>query len=137
MPSPKEAEALTCMSCGTPIKSGFFCARCASGEEPAKKKDDGWKGSRFTGEAKKKKQQALLREELGRWAKRILVLAVIGGIAFGVKAVFGTQIVAWYDKMRGVTTPREKYDPTKDKSADVDDQGQANGTRAFTKAHDQ
>ena len=132
MPKPKDAEALTCMSCGAPIKSGFFCANCVSVEDAPKKKDDGWKGSRFSGEAKKKRQQALLMEDLTRWAKRIIVVAILLGIGFGVKAMFGTQIVAWIDKVRGETAPKEKYDPTKDKAADVDDQGKANGQRAFT-----
>lgn len=133
-----DATALTCMNCGAPIKSGFFCAKCQSGETDEAKgkgkgKEDGWKGSRFSGEAKKKRQQALLMEELQIWGKRILILAVICGVAFGVKTLFGERIVAWYDNVRGVTAPHDKYDPTKDASTDADDQANPNGTRAFTK----
>ena len=83
------------MSCGAPIKSGFFCARCQSGEEPAKK-DDGWKGSRFTGDAKKKKQHDLLMEDLGRWGKRLMIVLIIVGVGFGVKTLFGARIVTWH-----------------------------------------
>ena len=32
---------------------------------------------------------------------------------------------AWVDHVRGVTAPREKYDPTKDATTNTDDQGQA------------
>ncbi len=133
MPSPK-AEALQCMSCGAPISSGFFCARCQSGEEPAPKKgmSNGPAGSRFSGAAKKQRQQELLKEDLTTWTKRILILGVIGGLGYAVYFFFGTDIINWVNRVRGVTAPHEKYDPTKDSQADGDDQSQANGHRAFT-----
>ena len=131
MPSTK-AESLQCMSCGAPISSGFFCARCQSGEEPEQKKVSGPAGSRFSGAAKKQRQKELLKEDLAAWTKRILILAVIGGLGFAAYYFFGDDIKAYYNKMRGVTSPHEKYDPTKDSQVDSDDQGQANGHRAFS-----
>ena len=138
MPAKPEATALKCMNCGAPIKSGFFCARCQSGENDdleikGKGKADAWKGSRFSGEAKKKKQQALLKEDLTIWGKRLLTLAIVGGIGFAVYSLWGDQIVAWAQRVGGSTAPREKYDPTKDAQADTDDKGEATGSRAFTK----
>ena len=147
MPAKPSDAALTCMSCGTPIKSGFFCARCQSGEggdlevvnkgggkAQAKGKNDAWKGSRFSGEAKKQRQKEMLKEDLAIWGKRLVIVAVLAGIGFAVYSLWGDRIVAWVNNARGVTAPREKFDPTKDASANEDDQAQANGQRAFTKA---
>lgn len=109
------------MNCGKPIKSGFFCARCQSGEAEETKKDDGWKGSRFTGEAKKRRQRQLLMEDLARWGKTLLILAVLAGVGYGVYAMFGDQIKAKFNQAKSVTGPREKYDPAQDKSVNDDD----------------
>jgi hypothetical protein len=142
MPKTSDAASLQCMNCGAPIKSGFFCAKCQSGENDdleikGKDKGDTWKGSRFSGEAKKKKQRALLMEELTTWGKRLLIVLILVGVGFGVKTFFGRRIINWYESARGATNPREKYDPTKDPNANVDSKGDPNGTRAFVKAHDQ
>src|SRR5436305_2660043 len=96
MPKAKSTEALTCMNCGAPIRSGFFCAKCvAAGEHDAPKKpkkDDGWKGSRFSGEAKKKRQRELLMEDLATWGKRVVILAVIAAVGWGGWSLFGDRI---------------------------------------------
>jgi hypothetical protein len=90
MPTKPSAEALTCMNCGAPIKSGFFCAKCQAGENDdadigkAKGKNEAWKGSRFSGDAKKKRQQQLLMEDLTTWGKRLIVVLVLAGIGFTV-----------------------------------------------------
>lgn len=131
------SDALKCMNCGAPIKSGFFCQKCQSGENDDAKPADGWKGSRFTGEAKKKRQQQLLMEDLMRWGKVLLILAIIGGVGYGGYAMFGDRIKAALHGAETVTQPKAKYDPTKDATANEDDQSQAgNGKRAFTKSSD-
>lgn len=136
MANKSTTETLTCMNCGTPIKSGFFCAKCQSGENDDVKPNDGWKGSRFTGEAKKRRKQQLLMEDLARWGKTLLILVVIGGIGYGVYALFGDQIKTKIREAQNVTEQKDKYDPTKDKA--IQDQEAAadgkttNGRRAFT-----
>ena len=132
MPNAQPAETLKCMNCGAPIKSGFFCARCQSGEEPSTGKGEAWKGSRFTGDAKKKRQQQMLKEDLTTWGKRLLILVILCGVGFGGYVMFGDRIQAAFHQAQSVTQPREKYDPTKDASTTEDDQGQANGKRAFS-----
>ena len=125
------SDALTCMNCGTPIKSGFFCAKCQSGEtEETKKKDEGWKGSRFTGEAKKRRQRQLLMEDLARWGKTLLILAVIGGIGYGAYAIFGDQIKAKFNQAKVATEPQDKYDPTKDKEIQEEEAASTGGATA-------
>jgi len=128
-------ETPTCMTCGVPIKSGFFCARCASGDTPDQrkdKKDDGWKGSRFSGEAKKKKQQALLMEDLTIWGKRVVIVAVVGGLGYAGYALFGDRVKGMIHGAESVSN-REKYDPTKDKTTSEDDLASGkNGTRVFS-----
>jgi hypothetical protein len=109
------SEALTCMNCGAPIKSGFFCAKCQSGESEESKKVDGWKGSRFTGEAKKRRKRQLLMEDLARWGKTLLILAILGGIGYGAYALFGDQVKAKLNEAKVASEPQDKYDPTKDK----------------------
>ncbi|MEA2553793.1 MAG: hypothetical protein QOJ65_1969 [Fimbriimonadaceae bacterium] len=133
MAKPNTTEALKCMNCGTPIKSGFFCAKCQSGEIEVKSKEDGWRGSRFTGDAKKKRQQQLLMEDLMRWGKMLLILAIIGGVGYGGWAMFGTQIKAKIAEAQNVTKPKEKYDPTQDAAVSEEaNAGGKNGKRAFT-----
>lgn len=133
MPKSNTSEALQCMNCGAPIKSGFFCQKCQSGEDDDAKPADVWKGSRFTGEAKKKRQRQLLMEDLARWGKAALILLVIGGLAYGGYAMFGNRIKSQFKQAETVTQPKEKYDPTKDASADENDQAQGNnGKRAFS-----
>ena len=134
---PKATEALTCMNCGAPIKSGFFCLKCQSGEnDDVQSKDDGWRGSRFTGDAKKKRQKELLMEDIKTWSMRVLVVAVVAGVGFGGWALFGARIKNYIKNASVVTTPHDKYDPTKDPAADVDNMGKANGKPAFVKQHD-
>ena len=128
------SDALKCMNCGTPIKSGVFCQKCASGENDEAKPADGWKGSRFTGEAKKKRQRQLLMEDLSRWGKTLLILLIIGGAGYGAYAMFGNKIKAQFSQAKEVAAPKAKYDPTKDAAANEDDQAQAgNGKPAFVR----
>lgn len=128
---PDTKSALKCMNCGTPIQSGFFCAKCQAGDGPAQG-EDGWKGSRFTGDAGRQRRRKLLMEDLARYGKMLLILAIVGGVAFGGYAMFGDRIRAALGQAESVTKPREKYDPTKDGEATEDGKGEQNGSRAFT-----
>ncbi len=131
------SDALKCMNCGAPIKSGFFCQKCQSGESDDVKPADGWKGSRFTGDAKKKRQQQLLMEDLRRWGKTLLILAIIFGVGYGGYALFGNRIKDAFKGAQSATAPKAKYDPTKDATVNEEDQSQAgNGKRPFTKSSD-
>jgi hypothetical protein len=144
MAKPNTSEALACMNCGAPIKSGFFCAKCQSGETEEVKKEDGWRGSRFTGEAKKRRKRQLLMEDLARWGKTLLILAIIGGVLYGAYALFGDQIKAKINQARNVAEPQAKYDPTKDRTLQEDlaatdgkptaNGKQTTGKRPFTRA---
>lgn len=128
-------DDLTCMSCGTPIKSGFFCEKCVKGENDKAKPSDGWVGTRFTGEAKKRRQRQMMMDELATWGKRLLIVAVIGGLGYGGWTMFGSRIKATISEAKSVTDQKPKYDPTKDAAANEDDQAQSgNGKRAFTPA---
>ena len=127
------SDGLKCMNCGAPIKSGFFCQKCQSGENDNPKAADGWKGSRFTGDARKKRQRELLMEDLGRWGKTLLILVIIAGVGYGGYAMFGDKIRGLVHGAATATEQKPKYDPTKDATANEDDQAQAgNGKRAFT-----
>jgi len=129
------SDGLKCMNCGAPIKSGFFCQKCQSGENDDAKPADGWKGSRFTGDAKKKRQRELLMDDLMRWGKTLLIIAIVGGVAYGGYAMFGDRIKAAFKGAETVSQPKPKYDPTKDSAADENDQAAAdNGNRAFSKS---
>lgn len=128
---PDTKSALKCMNCGTPITSGFFCAKCQAGDGPSGG-EDGWKGSRFTGEAGKRRRQKLLMEDLARYGKMLLILAIVGGIAYGGYAMFGDKVKEKLNQASDVTKPREKYDPTKDGAATEDGKGEQNGSRAFS-----
>ena len=123
------------MNCGTPIKSGFFCAKCQAGETPsssAGSSGDSWKGSRFSGDAKKRRQQEMMKQDLAIWGKRLVILLVLAGIGFGGYVMFGDRIMAAVHQGESVAKPREKYDPTKDAAANEDDQGQQNGQRPLS-----
>lgn len=128
-----KTTANQCMNCGAPIEAGgFFCKKCQAGETP-ESKQDGWKGSRFTGEAKKKRQQQLLMEDLKVWGKRLAILLVLGGVGWGGYAMFGNTIRERLNQAQNATAPKEKYDPTKDAATSEDDSqsGEKNGSRAF------
>lgn len=127
------SDALKCMNCGAPIKSGFFCQKCQSGETDDAKPADGWKGSRFTGDAKKNRQRQMLMEDLRRWGKTLLILVIIAGVGYGGYAMFGDRVKAAMHGAESATQPKPKYDPTKDASTNEDDQAQSgNGKRAFS-----
>lgn len=126
------ASGLKCMNCGAPIASGFFCKRCEAGDEPTTEKE-AKAGSRFSGETLRKRKQKLLLEDLARWGKMLLILAIVGGVGYGVYAVFGDQIKAKITDAQKATAPKEKYDPTKDANANEEDgAGGTNGKRAFS-----
>jgi hypothetical protein len=71
-------------------------------------------------------------EDIRTWSKRVLVLAIIVGVGFGGWKLFGPRIQNYIHNAEVVTTPHDKYDPTKDATADPDDVAQKNGKQAFT-----
>ena len=132
MANANTSEGLKCMNCGAPIKTGFFCQKCQSGENDDAKSKDGWTGSRFSGDAKRKRQRQMLMDDLATWGKRLLILAVLGGIGYGGWTMFGPQIKSAINGAKTATESKPKYDPTKDAAANEDDQaGAGNGHRAF------
>lgn len=121
------AEKLTCMNCGTAITSGFFCAKCQSGETTNTAGQ-----AKFSGRSKTAKQINVVSASMADLMRRVLILAVIAGVGFGLYKVFQKQIDGAIAGVRAGTAPREKYDPTKDAEVTEDGTG-GSGQRAFGK----
>jgi hypothetical protein len=128
-----KTTGLTCMNCGAAITSGFFCAKCeaiAVGSDPGEPKS-GKPQTYFHGSAGSRKKRDLLMENMIRWAKVAIILAIIGGGGYFVYANWGDDARAAYDRMNN---PKEKYDPTKDAQVVEGDEAGKTGKRAFSTA---
>jgi hypothetical protein len=124
---------MTCMNCGAAIASGFFCPKCeamatAGHEEPGAKKAA--PGAYFSGKAGTAKKRDLLAENLVRWTKTVVILAVVGVGGYFVWSNYGDDIMA---KVQNAGQEKERYDPTKD-SAVVEEGEEGGSKRAFSGA---
>ena len=125
-----------CMSCGAPIESGFFCAKCVkAGESSAEVKEDGWQGTRFTGERRKQREKQIFREELALWGKRAVMLVIIALVFVGGWKIFGDRIQTEFRDAADVFRPHDRTDPNH-KPVQLDVKGNPVGTRHFAGQHD-
>jgi|SRR5579885_1545385 len=129
-----------CMGCGTPINTGFFCPKCidtgSDDPEAPKVKEDGWKASRFSGEAKRRRQQQLFKYELATWGKRVVLLGVAFVACFGGWKLFGDRIKAEFRAAGTFAQPNTKVDATNLHPQQLDSNGNPVGSQGFVSKHD-
>ncbi len=102
-----------CMTCGTPVTRGLFCAKCieaGSGVEEAK--PEGWKGIRFSEDRKRRFEKQMLRDELTTWGRRLTYVVIIALVFFGGWKVFGDRIQTEFRQAADVVKPADRTDPT-------------------------
>ena len=124
----KQIKQTRCMTCGKPITSGFFCAKCVEAGSTEEVKEDGWKGTVFTGERRRKREQQMFREELLLWGKRMAILAAVVLVGFGGWKIFGDRIQVEFRSAATVFRPKDRTDPNNLHPVQLDDKGNPVGT---------
>jgi hypothetical protein len=123
------------MGCGIPINAGFFCAKCIEAGDDSPK-EDGWKGTRFAGEAKKRRQQQLFKEDLALWSRRIVIVVTLLVLSVTGWNLFGDRIRMELRAAQTIAQPSPTTDPTVEHPIQLDKNGNPVGTQAFARKHD-